>query len=312
MSDYPTDQISTTERETSTPFSEMKRKFIIVIALLSTVIIIQAVKIYLDYSNKKQLTVTVENKEEELQGTITRLENIRQELDEKIEEMKKLGGTVTELEEARADLEAELGKKNKNNEALEAKARGYEQLLRNKDKQIRKLKTINKALFTENTGLKNTKNELSDSILSLSENTAKLIEKVNIASQLQAENIGTFAVNKRGKERKSPFRNRHIKKLKVVFNIVENKVAPIEEKEIMIRIVDENEQIIFDVANGSGTFMHNGKETFYTATQKVLFDNSQQTVTFFYDKGSKYNKGVYMMEVYTSGYKMGNRQFKVK
>lgn len=91
-----------------------------------------------------------------------------------------------------------------------------------------------------------------------------------------------------------------------------NEVAPIEGKDILIRIIDSNGQVLFDVANGSGTFMLNDKETFYTASQEILFDNSRQTVTFLYDKGSDYALGQYTMEVYTEDYKMGSHTFVVK
>lgn len=316
MSEQPKNQ----PNNTPTPPAEVKtKKFAIIIALLSIVVIIQGVKIYLDFKDNQQLTVTVENTQEELQNTLIRLDNISEELDEKIEEISKLGGDVQELEEAKADLEKERNQLRRTRKAnrsviasLQDKADGYEELLKAKDKEIEKLKDLNKELFVENTGLKNTQNQLSDSISSLSENAEKLASKVAIASQLEAENIQILAVSDKEKERASPFRNRHIDKLKVTFGIAENKVAPIEGKEIMIRIIDSNEQVLFDVANGSGTFMLNDKETFYTSTQEILFDNSRQIVTFLYDKGSDYNVGSYTMEVYTDDYMMGNVQFIVK
>jgi len=316
MSDQTTNQPNNTP---TPPVEQKTKKFAIIIALLSIVVIIQGVKIYLDFKDNKQLTVTVENTQEELQSTLLRLENISEELDAKIEEISKLGGDIKELEEAKAELDVErnqLRRTRKANRsviaALQDKADGYEELLKAKDKEIEKLKDLNKELYTENTGLKNTQNQLSDSISSLSESAEKLASKVAIASQLEAENIGIFAVSTKQKERNSPFKKRHLDKLKVTFAIAENKVAPIEGKEIMIRVVDSNEQVLFDVANGSGTFMLNGKETFYTAIQEVLFDNSLQTVTFLYDKGSEYNSGAYTMEIFTDDYMMGSGQFVVK
>jgi len=80
----------------------------------------------------------------------------------------------------------------------------------------------------------------------------------------------------------------------------------------MIRIVDENGQVLFDVARGSGTFLFNGKEEFYTESQDVLFDNTKQKLSFLYDKGSEYASGTYKLEVYTDDYLMGAGQFTVK
>ena len=89
-------------------------------------------------------------------------------------------------------------------------------------------------------------------------------------------------------------------------------MAPLSAKEIMVRITDENEQVIFDVDKGSGSFILDGKETFYTATQDILFDNTGQQMTFVYEKGSEYVPGPYKVEVFTEGYLMGATSFTVK
>ena len=96
------------------------------------------------------------------------------------------------------------------------------------------------------------------------------------------------------------------------FNIAENKVAPIEGKKILVRIIDENGQPIFDTTKGSGTFMLGNKEEFYTSAQEILFDNTGQKLVFVYDKGSDYTAGTYLVEIYTDGYLMGSTQFAVK
>jgi cell division protein ZapB len=237
-------------------------------------------------------------------------------LDENIAEVKRLGGNVADLEKAKAEVEAELKRKNritgKEIKALKDKVEGYEELLKLKDEEIDKLKNVNKQLLTENTTLKTEKNELGDSINRLSQTKTELEDKVAIASQLKVENVKIVAVSDRGKERESPFKNRQVGKLKIDFNIAENEVAPIEGKKIMIRIVDENGQVIFDVARGSGTFLFEGKEEFYTASQEILFDNTKQKLTYLYEKGSDYTSGTYTLEVYTDGYKMGTGQFVVK
>jgi hypothetical protein len=160
--------------------------------------------------------------------------------------------------------------------------------------------------------LKTKQNVLNDSINKLAQNKNELATKVAIASQLKAENISVMAVNNKGKERESPFRSRQVEKLKVEFNIAENKVAPIEGKKILIRVVDENGKAIFDVARGSGTFIFEGREEFYTAAQEILFDNTKQKLTFFYEKGSEYTPGDYTVEIFTDGYKMGTVAFTVK
>ena len=288
----------------------------IIIAFLSLVIVVQAIKIYLDSKEKQTINTDLTSTKQELATTEQRLREISTELDQRIAEITKLGGNVTDLEKAKADIEAELNRSRRATgqeiKALKDKVEGYEMLLKNKDEEIEKLKSVNKELLTENTTLKTEKNELGDSINRLSQSKDELATKVEIASQLKVENFRIVALNDRGKERTSPFKSRQVAQLKVEFNIAENNVAPIEGKKIMIRVIDENGQVLFDVARGSGTFLLNGKEEFYTASQEILFDNTKQKLSFLYDKGSEYAEGTYNLEVYTDDYMMGSGQFVVK
>lgn len=288
----------------------------IIIALLSIVVVVQAIKIYLDSKEKQVINTDLTSTKHELATTEQRLREISTELDQRIAEITRLGGNVTDLEKAKADIEAELNRSRRATgqeiKALKDKVEGYEMLLKNKDEEIEKLKSVNKELLTENTTLKTEKNELGDSINRLSQSKDELATKVEIASQLKVENFRIVALNDRGKERTSPFKSRQVEQLKVEFNIAENSVAPIEGKKIMIRVIDENGQVLFDVARGSGTFLLNGKEEFYTASQEILFDNTKQKLSFLYDKGSEYAEGTYNLEVYTDDYMMGSGQFVVK
>jgi len=301
---------------TSPAESKKSNRAGIIIALLSIVVIIQSVKIYLDYNDKAEIIEQKANVEEDLASTMQRLKEIQTELDQKITEIQKLGGDITELQKAKAEISAQLkrnvAKSSKAIKELKDRVQGYEELLKIKDAEIEKLQSVNKELFSENRVLKTQKNVLNDSINRLSNTRQVLASKVALASQLKAENVTVMAVNSKGKERESPFKNRQLEKLKVEFTLAENKVAPIEGKKIMIRVVDENGQVIFDVAKGSGTFMLNNKEEFYTAQQEILFDNTKQKLTFFYAKGTEYTSGNYTIEIYTDGYLMGSSSFVVK
>lgn len=302
----------------STQSAEPKKsnKSVIIIALLMIVVIIQGVKIYLDTQENREITEQKAHVEEDLAGTMARLKEIQAELDQKIVEINKLGGDVADLQKAKAEVDAQLkrsvSRSSKAIKELKDRVEGYEELLKVKDEEIEKLKNVNKELYSENRQLKTQKNVLNDSISRLATTKDQLATKVALASQLKAENVGVKAVNSNGKERESPFKNRQLQRLKVEFNLAENKVAPIEGKKILIRVIDENGQVIFDVAKGSGTFMLNGKEEFYTAMQEILFDNTKQKLTFYYEKGSEYPSGNYTVEIFTDGYMMGTASFVIK
>jgi cell division protein ZapB len=181
-----------------------------------------------------------------------------------------------------------------------------------KDVEIAELKKVNEELVVENKELKTERNVLNQNLRDAEKTKEQLTEKVQIASRLEAENISVAALNDNGKAREDEFRARQISKLQVKFNIAKNDVAPVSGKEILMRIIDDNGNVLFDVARGSGTFELDGKETFYTEKQEILFDNTQQQVNFLYEKGSEYLPGRYVMELYTDGYLMGSKSFRVK
>lgn len=305
-------------KENKTVITEKKssKKTAIIVVILAIIIIVQGIKIYLDHQDSVATENQLANTEQELATTMQKLTDISDELDSKIEEIEKLGGDVTELEKAKAEIQEELNRQQRANRStirnLKDKVNGYQTLLKTKDEEIERLKSVNSELLTENTSLKTEKNQLFDSLNQINQSKEALVSKVELASQLEVENIQIFAINSRGKEREAPLKGRQIEKLRVVFNIAENKVAPIEGKDIIIRIVDGSGQVIFDVAKGSGTFMYNDKEVFYTSNKEILFDNTRQQLSFEYEKGSEWEEGLYTLEVFTEGYMMGSKQFEVK
>ena len=298
-----------------TPPPRKRNKSGIFITLIIILAIALGVAVFFTFQKKAQ----VEDKESELLTAYGRLDSISDVLNVKIQQIEELGGNVEELDSIRTSLEKEKEDLLKNRaysnrqiRDLNDRLEGYKELLVMKDGEIEELKKVNEVLVTENTELKTERNVLNQTIKDAEKTKEELQQKVKVASQLEAENISVYAVTSGGKEREGEFRARQIDQIKVEFNIAKNDVAPIEGKEIFIRILDENNNPIFDVAKGSGTFVLDGKETFYTAKQDILFDNSQQSLSFSYDKGTEYERGTYNMEIYTDGYLMGSKTFRVK
>jgi hypothetical protein len=98
----------------------------------------------------------------------------------------------------------------------------------------------------------------------------------------------------------------------VSFNIADNKVAEKGPRNVYVQVLDGNSQPIFDVAKGSGTFMINGAEQFYTVKQDIIFDNSEQELTFYYEKGSDYASGSHEVRIFVDNYQIGTKTFTVK
>lgn len=179
--------------KTDSPAPEPKKtskKYPIIIAVLSVIIIIQFVNGYLNKQERDQLKEEKSSTEEQLATTMNRLDEISAELDQRIAEIQRLGGDISELTKAKEEIETELKRTRRANgqviKELKDKVEGYELLLKNKDEEIDRLKNVNKELLTENTTLKTEKNLLGDSINRLAQKREELASKVAIASQLKA------------------------------------------------------------------------------------------------------------------------------
>lgn len=294
---------------------EKKSKSPIVPILIGVLLIVIGLVVNNHLENKK-LEEEKAAQEELLDRTYAQLDSITNELNDKIITISQLGGEIDTLLKIREKLETERQEFRtrafRQINDLQERVDGYKELLVLQDVEIKRLKEINEELVVENTTLKEEKNELNESLRDLNESKTELEEKVAIAGRLAVEGLQVFAVAENGKEREAEFRNRHIDKLKIDFYIEENQVAPIEGKDILVRIIAPDKNVLFDVTRGSGSFMFEGREMFFTAKQEILYDRRRHKMTYYYEKGSDYQSGQHLVEVYTDNYLMGKGSFTVK
>jgi chromosome segregation ATPase len=286
---------------------------------LILLVIISGIKLYFDYVDRTKKTEEILLLSTENNDLNKRLDSVTFQLDLRIKEIEKLGGDVQALEAVRDQLIAERNSTRQRSTseiaALNGKLNNLNGLIAQKDQEILELRAANQQLFAENQDLKSTQAEIEEEVIQLNMQKQDLQAKVDVASMLKAENINIAAVNSRGKERietTKDFKNRQIERLKISFNLADNKVAEKGPRNIYVQVLDANSQPIFDVAKGSGTFMINGAEQFYTVKQDIIFNNSQQELTFYYEKGSNYASGNHEVRIFADNYLIGTKSFTVK
>lgn len=291
----------------------------IIIIVLVLLVIISGIKLYTDYVDRTKKSEEILLLSTENNDLNKRIDSVTYQLDLRIQEIEKLGGDIQALEEVKNQLVAERNSSRQRSaseiSALNAKIKSSNSLIEEKDREILELRAANQQLFSENQDLKTTQAEIEGEVAQLNIQKESLQAKVTVASMLKAENISIAAVNSKGKERvetTKDFRNRFIERIKVSFNIADNKVAEKGPRNVYVQILAPNSQPIFDVAKGSGTFMLNGKEQFYTVKQDMIFDNSGQELSFFYEKGSDYVSGEHVVKIYMDNYQIGSKSFTVK
>jgi hypothetical protein len=302
----------------TTPQKNTKKdngKNILIIVLL-ILIVASGIKLYTDHLDKTRKSEEILILSEENNELNRRIDSMNYQLDLRIQEITKLGGDIAALEEIKEQLtrERSLDRKRSTEEiaSLNQRIAAFSKTIQEKDQEILRLREVNEQLFTENTDLKTTQAQIQEEVAQLNVKQKELQDKVDIAARLRAENISIVALNSRGKEREDGFKNRQLEKLRITFNLADNKVAEKGARDIYVQIMAPNNQPIFDVAKGSGTFSIDGREEFFTVHQDILFDNSKQTLTYFYEKGTKYNPGIYEIRIYADGYQIGTKSFEVK
>ena len=304
------------QKDSNSKKDQSKNVIIIVLVLL---VIISGIKLYTDYVDRTKKTEEILLLSTENNELNQRLDSVTYQLNLRIQEIEKLGGDVKALEAVRDQLIAERNSARQRSSseiaALNSRINSLNGLIAQKDQEILELRAANQQLFAENQDLKTTQAEIEEEVAQLNIQKQDLQAKVDVASMLKVENIAIAAINSRGKERvetTKDFRNRQIERIKVSFTMADNKVAEKGPRNVYVQLLDPNEQAIFDVAKGSGTFMINGQELFYTLHQDMIFDNTNQELVFYYEKGSDYLSGDHQVRIFVDNYLAGSKTFSVK
>ncbi|MDR6561198.1 MULTISPECIES: hypothetical protein [unclassified Arcicella] len=265
----------------------------------------------------------------------TKLDSIENQLNTKIIEIKRLGGDVSELVRAKEQLQKDKIALQKSEgfsmKRYESKIKKYLTLLGEKDNELINLRKENGILAAMNDSLSKeaqallqdvtyAQKALNDSAINytlrqkeLSERNRELSEKVSQASALHAESINVYAISTKGKESDGGvYKSKKVDKVRITFYLQENPLTNREAKVIFLRIIDPQGQSIADMSTGSGSFTYKNKEVTYTAKQKIVYDNSHQSVEFVYSRGQAYKEGRHIIELYAEGYKIGDGFFEVK
>jgi predicted nuclease with TOPRIM domain len=264
--------------------------------------------------NKKTAEITVLTAENQILST--RLDSVEKQLQIRIQELEKLGANVTELR----FLQDQLIQEKKSNaqrsaseiEALNQRIKDLSTLLVQKDKEISQLQEGFKALSSENEVLKSNKSELEKEVTEINLQKQELATKVAEASKLKLSGIRVSGMNVRGKAldgKGKTFKKKQLKGIQVVVQLADNAIAEKGSRMAYLQVVGPNKLPIFDLAKGSGTFNWSGEEQFFTAKQEFWYDSKEQTLVFFYEKGSAYSLGIHEVKFFVDQQYLGSSTF---
>ena len=172
---------------------------------------------------------------------------------------------------------------------------------------IDSLNKLNEALKEENKEVKNKYSAATRQISSLSKEKESLNKKVTLASQLDATNITTNPLNKRGKTAKKA---KDAKKLAISFTIVKNITAETGNKTLYVRIAKPDNEIL--TKSDSNTFAYENRNISYSIKKYIEYTGEEQTVTVYWDVEEFLPSGTYNVYIFADGNMIGQGSFGLK
>jgi hypothetical protein len=134
-------------------------------------------------------------------------------------------------------------------------------------------------------------------------------DSIQMGATLSAVNFSIAGINQKsnGKEKETAVA-RHVDKLRISFEIAQNRIAASGVKHLYICVTDPHNIPITVEALGSGRFnTRDGSQKFYT--EKLDVDYIQgppnQIISFDWRQNTDFESGDYKIEVYNNGFKIG-------
>lgn len=213
--------------------------------------------------------------------------------------MTKLQGQIRSILANKKATQAELQEAKELIASLTDKSKAYEARIAELEKENTVLTGKNKVLTKER-----------DSTITQSIAIKKL------ASVLHASNIRLEAIHKRrnGKE-SGTVKARKADALRVTFDIDENRIAESGNKQIYLRIISPDGNVLTNSAYGSGNLTTSkGEQLGYTTMRNVPLNQNEKlkNIVTEWNQEGDYGKGTYTIEIYNEGFKVGSGEVSLK
>jgi len=174
--------------------------------------------------------------------------------------------------------------------------------------EIERLQTENKQLNVDKQNLTTENKNLSTNLASTEAAKKEAENKVDVGSTLHASGFSIVPINEKssGKERSTASAKR-ADKLRISFNLDENRIATSGPKQLFIIAKDPGGKTIKEqaLASGSITTRQDGQVDFTTKIDVDYKQGESKGVSFDLRQSDKYVKGNYAVVVYQNGFKIG-------
>jgi hypothetical protein len=173
--------------------------------------------------------------------------------------------------------------------------------------QIDSLNTRNQILTAENVEIKQQITQVQETNVELEKVKEELTSKVTVASVIQAKDVVAVALNKKRKETDEL---RNLDKVRVCYTLRENPIAEAGNKIVYLRVVRPDQLVI--TPSPDNLFEVKGEQLIFSANRAVDYANADIEMCIFLDNTGDFIPGIYNVELYLDGEKIGNSTFTLK
>ncbi len=230
-----------------------------------------------------------------------KLEVNNDSLEQKLEDQRvKIQRLVEELKQTKAEDARKIV-------ALKKELTTVRGVLRYYVAQVDSLNRVNEALVAENKQVRKQMQQVSSANANLKQQNEKLSQKVDIASHLSAVGLRAEAQNKRGRQTSSL---KSTTLLAVSFTLGANVTAETGDKDIYVRILKPNEDLLTNARSGS--FRYDSEMIAFSMKKTIEYTGEEQPVTLYWNRNETLDPGTYAFEVYADGKLIGNTSLTMK
>ena len=292
--------------------TEKKSKVqLIILIILALVVIFLVVDKFMQKKKTDDIIVQLEDSNTEKQNISDELKNLYERYDGiKIEndtinakleaEKERIAGLMEELKYVKSSNAVKIKEYKKELSTIRTIMRSY-------IVQIDSLNTKNKELVAENKNVRNQYQNVLDEKEDLSTERDSLAGTVELASTLKAMNLIANGVNIRGKETN---RISKLDKIKVCFTIDENIIASKGKKWVYIRIAKPDKYVLTE--SEYDLFDFEGNQIAYTAKREVQYKGDKTDMCIYWKKSEELMEGLYYVDIFTEGKRIGTVAFNLK
>jgi regulator of replication initiation timing len=278
-----------------------------------------------NYQNKKK-NIYLEAKKHELDSLYTGVSAELVSVERSLDSLKGknvsldsiLSARETELQSMKEQIEVLLKKNKLTALDLNSLKKLVKQLQEENDKYVETINTLNKKINLLTAANDSLRTSLKTEVASNEKLTAEqkiLRKKAEQGSLLKPENVKSSGIKISSKNTETETNSsKKTDKLKLCFDVPENKVADAGQKEILIRIISPSGSTISIENQGSGTFtnIETGELTQYTLSAKFEYSQSKTNVCAYWSQNTAFSKGTYKVIFYQNNYQLTESSFVLK